>query len=191
MLHIYISKLIITGSDNGLSPGRRQAIIWTNGGILLIQTLGANFSEILSEIHIFSFKKMYLKMLSAKQLPFCLEPQCVTTVFTNSFDQFSCKLYSHHCDYWCPSIVISANKTSAHNDDENKSDLGNDLALNRWKPLVLLPFILANFCTLSWWPKIQFHFQTLELLILTTTQELLSHNNQIPMKFQLTYTFFP
>ena len=35
------------GSDNGLSPGRRQAIIWTNVGILLIEPLGTNFSEIL------------------------------------------------------------------------------------------------------------------------------------------------
>ena len=54
------------GSDNGLSPGRRQAIIWTNAGILLIQTLRTNFSEILSEIHTFLFKKMHLKMSSAK-----------------------------------------------------------------------------------------------------------------------------
>ena len=46
--HICISKLTIIGSDNGLSPGRRQAIIWTNAGILLIGTLGTYFSEILS-----------------------------------------------------------------------------------------------------------------------------------------------
>ena len=43
--HIFVSKLAITGSDNGLSPGRRQAIIWTNAGILLIWPLGTNFSE--------------------------------------------------------------------------------------------------------------------------------------------------
>ena len=36
MLHIYVSKLTIIGSDDGLSPGRHQAIIWTNAGILLI-----------------------------------------------------------------------------------------------------------------------------------------------------------
>ena len=57
---------IIIGSDNGLSPGRRQAITWTNDGILLIGPLGTNFSEILNEIHSFSFKKMHLKMASAK-----------------------------------------------------------------------------------------------------------------------------
>ena len=46
----YVNVVIIIGSDNGLSPGRRQAIIWTNAGILLIGPLGTNFSEILIEI---------------------------------------------------------------------------------------------------------------------------------------------
>ena len=54
------------GSDNDLSPGRRQAIIWTNTGILLIWTSGTNFSEILGEVQSFSFSKMRLKMSSAK-----------------------------------------------------------------------------------------------------------------------------
>ena len=49
--HICVGNLTIIGSDNGLSPERRQAIIWTNAGILLIPTLGTNFSEILGEIH--------------------------------------------------------------------------------------------------------------------------------------------
>ena len=47
--HIWVGKLTIIGSDNGLSPGRRQAIIWTNAGLLLIGPLGTNFSEILIE----------------------------------------------------------------------------------------------------------------------------------------------
>ena len=69
--HICVSKLTIISSDNGLSPGRRQAIIWTNVGILLFGPPGTNFSEILIEIHTFSFKKMHLKMSSGKWLPFC------------------------------------------------------------------------------------------------------------------------
>ena len=32
---ICVGNLTIIGSDNGLSPGRRQSIIWTNAGILL------------------------------------------------------------------------------------------------------------------------------------------------------------
>ena len=70
--HICVSKLTNIGSDNGLSPGRRQAIIWTNAEIFLIRTLGTNFSEILSEIHEFSFKTMHLKMSSGKWRPSCL-----------------------------------------------------------------------------------------------------------------------
>ena len=70
--HICFSKRTIISSDNGLSPGRRQTIIWTNAGKLLFGPPGTNFSEILIEIHTFSFKKMYLKMLSGKWQPFCL-----------------------------------------------------------------------------------------------------------------------
>ena len=70
--HISVSKLTIIDSDNGLSPDRRQTIIWTNTGILLIGILGTNFSETLSEIQTFSFKKTYLKMSSGKWRPFCL-----------------------------------------------------------------------------------------------------------------------
>ena len=72
MTHICVSEVSIIVSDNGLSPGRRQAIIWTNDGSLLIGSLGTNFSEILIEIRIFSFKKMGLKVSSAKCRPFCL-----------------------------------------------------------------------------------------------------------------------
>ena len=70
--HICVGKLTIIGSDNGLAPDRRQAIIWTNDGKLLIGPIGTNFSEILIEILTFSFKKMHLKVLSAKRRPFCL-----------------------------------------------------------------------------------------------------------------------
>ena len=79
--HKCVSKLTIIGSDNGLSTGRRQAIIWTNHGILLIRPLGTNFSEILSEIHTFSFKKMHLKTSSAKWRPFCLGLNVLRSTF--------------------------------------------------------------------------------------------------------------
>ena len=70
--HICVGKLTIIGSDNGLSPDRRQAIIWTNARILLIGPLGTNFSESLIELMTFSFTKMRLKVSSAKWRPFCL-----------------------------------------------------------------------------------------------------------------------
>ena len=70
--HICISKLTITGSDNGLLPGRHQAIIWTNAGILFIGHSGTNFGEILIEIHTFSYRRIHLKVSSEKWRLFCL-----------------------------------------------------------------------------------------------------------------------
>ena len=75
----HICEQTIIGSDNGLSPGRSQAIIWTNTAILSTGSMGTNFSEILIEIYTFSFKKnagwkmttllprpQWVKMMSAK-----------------------------------------------------------------------------------------------------------------------------
>ena len=79
MTLICVSKPnIIIGSDNGLLPDQRQAIIWTNAGILLIGPLWTNLSEILIEINTFSFKKMHLKMSSGKWRPFCLSLNVLT-----------------------------------------------------------------------------------------------------------------
>ena len=64
-----VSKLAIIGSNNGLSPGRRQAIFWSNAGIVLIGRLGTNCGEILIEVHAVSFKENAFEKLS--------RPQCV------------------------------------------------------------------------------------------------------------------
>ena len=61
MTHICVSNLTTIGSVNDLSPSRRQAITWTNAGILLIRPLGTNFSEILIKISTFSLKKCVWK----------------------------------------------------------------------------------------------------------------------------------
>ena len=85
---IYVSMdQVSIGSDNGLSPIRRQAIILTNAGLLLIGLLGTNVSEILIKIQIFSFKKMRLKMSSGKWRPFCL-----------GLNVLSCEANSLNCD---------------------------------------------------------------------------------------------
>ena len=103
--HICVSKLTIISPDNGLSPGRRQTIIWTNAGILLIGPLGTSFSEILIEIHEFPFKKLHLKMSSRERQPFCLglnvstsvssvfEGQWVSGAWISKF----CLLYIEYC----------------------------------------------------------------------------------------------
>ena len=68
-------------SDNSLSPGRRQAIIWTNAGILLIGPLGANYNGIIIKIHTFSLKKILFIMSYEKWRPFY--PGC-NVLITNS-----------------------------------------------------------------------------------------------------------
>ena len=52
--------------------GSVSSMLLTNAGLLLIGPLGTNFSEIPIEILTFSFKKMRLKVSSAKRRPFCL-----------------------------------------------------------------------------------------------------------------------
>ena len=118
MTNVCVSKLTIIGSNNGLSP----AIIRTNAGILLIRTWGINFSEILSQIHTFSFKKMHLKTSSAKLRQFYPGlndpgPQCVHRkcgqilgtcyIYGHIVKKVSCFSYRHrqhgkfsHPDLW-------------------------------------------------------------------------------------------
>ena len=69
---IYASvKWVSNNSGNGLSPVRRRAITWINAGLLSIGLLGINFihfSEIGIGILSFSFRKMHLKLSSAKMV---------------------------------------------------------------------------------------------------------------------------
>ena len=110
--HICVGKLIIIDSDNGLSPERRQAIIWTNGGILLIGPLGTKFSEILIKIHAFSTKKMQLKMSSGKRRPFCLGLNVLTKI---DHVIIYCKLRLTACCCW--SVIVGDGNTLAFDDN--------------------------------------------------------------------------
>ena len=109
--HICVSKITIIASDNGLSPGQHQAIIWTNAGIWSMGPLGTNFSEILIEIHTFSFRKMHLKMSSGKRRPFCLglnvlkEREEVYLALPVIFVLMFICIYVH-CDMWAISLIV-------------------------------------------------------------------------------------
>ena len=69
MMHICVSKIIIIGSNNGLTLGRRQAMnqFWN----IVNWSFRHKLSKIVIEMHTFSFNKMHLKM-SAKWSLFCL-----------------------------------------------------------------------------------------------------------------------
>ena len=99
---ICVNNLNIIGSDNGLSPGRCQAIIWTNAVILLMSPLGTNFSEVLTEMYIFSFTKVHLKMSSGKWRPFCLGLNVITSDLLEEWNTDGlCSIGLRHEDWYC------------------------------------------------------------------------------------------
>ena len=70
--HICVGDLVTIGLDNGLSPGRRQAIIWIYAVIVLIGLFGNKLQWNLIWNRKFPFKKMHLGMSAAKRWPFWL-----------------------------------------------------------------------------------------------------------------------
>ena len=92
--HICVSKLTIIGSDNGLSPDRRQVIIWTDAGLLSIGPLRTYFSENLIKMQHLLLKKMHAKMCSAKWRPSCLGLNVLTNTYLNMNSSKQSKLLS-------------------------------------------------------------------------------------------------
>ena len=104
-MDICVSKLPIIGSDNGLSPGRRQAIIWINTGLLLIGPLRRILSDIFIKILTFSFKKMGFKVSSAKLRPFCLGLNVLKLFSGNDSIAANWNWYIHD-KYWRGNTVL-------------------------------------------------------------------------------------
>ena len=83
MTHICVIKLIIIDSDNGLAPVRRQAIIWTNAGILSIGPFNWNKLQwkFNRNSYIFiqenAFENVVWKMASILSRPQCVKWQLV------------------------------------------------------------------------------------------------------------------
>ena len=148
--HICVSKLAIICSDNDLSPGRRQAIIGTNAGILLTGQLGTNFSENVIEIYTFSFKKIHLKMSSGRWLPFCLGLNVLTSHPSKSFS---------HCRHVSPNFraAIHAVTILGSVNDSGWIKTHNDTCACNWlKTAATVSFnhvsygILVPFCWFDW-----------------------------------------
>ena len=102
-MQICISKLTIIGSDNGLSPAQRQAIIWTIDGILLIWPLRTKFIEVLIKIHIFiaATKQLYEWFSPSVRLSVC---PSVTPFWLCSYHRIIMKF----------SGVITSDKSNVH-----------------------------------------------------------------------------
>ena len=104
MTHICVGKLTIFGSDNGLSPGRRQAIIWTNAGILLIWPLGTNFGEILM-VFIHFHQKNAFENVVCEMASILSQPQCVKSKWGQPRSQ---QFPPTHCGWRKETYVISS-----------------------------------------------------------------------------------
>ena len=93
--HICVSKLTINVSKNGLSPDRRQIIIWANAGILLMRPPGTDSDRILIEIHRFSLKKMHLEVAAILYLP-----QCVKWILVVHLPVLDLSVKHQFINYW-------------------------------------------------------------------------------------------
>ena len=111
MTHICVSKLTNIGSDNGMSPGRPQAIIWTNAGIMLIGPLATIFSEILIVISTFPFTKTCLKVSSVKWWPFCFGLNVLIRLpkYWNQYFMHQCCHLQNEIRFWRFSHADSPN----------------------------------------------------------------------------------
>ena len=94
MTHICVSKLTIIGSDNGLMPGRGQAIIWANAGILLIWTLGNKLKWNLNQNSYIFIQENAFENVVWRMAAILSRPQCVKI--------WSVPYICHHCVVlWC------------------------------------------------------------------------------------------
>ena len=101
--HICVGKLIIIGSDNGLSPARRQAIIWTNAAILLIRPLGTNLF-----IQENAFENIACEMASILSRPQCVNAQSIAAPNSNiTWIAWLTKIYFDKLGNWM--LVIGSN----------------------------------------------------------------------------------
>ena len=112
MTHICVSKLTIIGSDNGLSPRQHQAIIWTNAGILLIETLGTNFSEILIRIQIFFILENALEIVVCEMASttyiHCLDWKCHHNL---SYTYSTWRLHWFNSNFILPCVQVFSYET--------------------------------------------------------------------------------
>ena len=117
--HVCVNNVTIIGSDNGLSPGRCQATIRINDGILLTRTLGANFGEIVSEINTFSFKKIHLKCRLRNGGNFVSASMCCNRLMQGiGVDQVVSHWWPTQMTYICVSMcqyVVTHNHGDWHN----------------------------------------------------------------------------
>ena len=89
--------------------GWRQAIIWTNAGILLNGPLGTNFSEILIKNSNISIQEIAFENVICKMAPILFQPELVHVGLIYNQNNFWCLCF--HFSYACVTIMCSNNKS--------------------------------------------------------------------------------
>ena len=87
VMHICVSKQTTIGLDNGLAPGRRQVIIWTNARILLIGPLETNFQWNLNKNSNIFIQENAFENIVCEMTLILSQPQCNI----NSLDPGRCE----------------------------------------------------------------------------------------------------
>ena len=123
MWHLCVNKLGPNLLVNDRSRNRCQAIIWSNPIIVLIGSLGTNFSETWTETHRFSFTEINLKVSSARYRPSCVRFNVVIHPFadlgvTSSICPIWCTGKYSCSAYWCHGC-LSIEGISAHYFERN------------------------------------------------------------------------
>ena len=125
---ICVSRLAIIGSINGLSPGRRQAIIWTSAGILLIAPLIRNS-------HIF-IQENALKNAVCEMAAILFRPQCVN-ILSNSEGYRSKHLREHrieslHWSKWRGCVYDVHARSMRSETSKYEHEQKQQIAILRW-----------------------------------------------------------
>ena len=99
VMHICVRKLTIIRSDNGLSPGRHQAINWTNVGTLSIgqveQTSVKSYRNSYIFIHKNVLENVVRKLATVLPRPRCVKPLLGSVIYTLKYFYDSSSLRCH------------------------------------------------------------------------------------------------
>ena len=103
--HICVGKQTIIVSDNSLSPGRRQAIIWANDGILFIGPLEQTSVKFQSKfqhfIHKNSIESAVCEMASILSRPKCVKQSLTIGSDALQWRHNGCDGVSNHQPHDC------------------------------------------------------------------------------------------
>ena len=131
-MYISVRKLTIIGSDNGLAPTRRQAIIWTNAGLLSFARLGTIFSEICNQNKKIFIHKNPSENIVCEMSTTLSWRRWVTTYVLNCFE----KMWIYIC------FLCNSSTTKYHR--QSKS------FFMKYRDLPILHII--SHCHRCWWP---------------------------------------